>query len=572
VLLRWTAGHFSLYDTQGPGTLLADVSDPAVTGRQMDVAPDGSSVMSWTGTTVAAWQRNGTLLFNHTLSGTIQGTGGIWGVVILADRVLAVTSANSNTRLETVLLPSGTSSVSNPLEGTFDRWFLDGSHFSMVFGGATRIYDTTATQVDSTNNSYTVGWGDKIVQVSGASVQVFRLGALGTPIFQKTYNNAQSYVDPSVTAAAAAIIITGPTGYDGPYTLVRLDRPDVVEETYDLFAVLGNGAPWFDRTGHWVVELGHGAVYDSYNASSLANPYALSCGQTLLRGGSTGKAALVTAAGTILLDTSGGKLAVVGTIRKLAANAEFVGDGSKLALVSTGPSLQATSAPPVSEQALRTYDATTGSLLSKLDGVTDVGVSADGSKLFVRMGSSDEETDLSGTAIFTDQGHSTALRLSPTGKGVAAVDGPTGVQTPPATRIYLSGTYQGSIGASVAGWISEAQVIGNTYMFEPRVGIVWTGGAVFDLSGNVVKSVTLPVSQPPSIGPTNGYFTDQIFGLRLLPTGHVFFRSHNQIRDVVADTAVWTDGTGTPNPGDLVGAYDAYIANQHTVTFAAPTP
>ena len=146
-----------------------------------------------------------------------------------------------------------------------------------------------------------------------------------------------------------------------------------------------------------------------------------------------------------------------------------------------------------------------------------------------------------------------------TGNAVAAVDGVN------QTRIYVGGLYKTTLPGSAAGWYGEDRVVLNTYTLNPRLGWFWDGGAVYDLNGTNLKSVTLP-----TLSGDTSVSGDQIFGIRELPSNRAFFRSHNQIRDISTDTAIWSNGASPPNQGDLVKNYAIYLNNGHTVTFASP--
>jgi len=427
--------------------------------------------------------------------------------------------------VESVALPSGTSTLSPQFQGIFKSWFADGSHFLTSIGTTWWAYTSAGVQTDVimvTSDTQIHGQGSYFWTVgtgNAALLNVYAVGASASPAYSTNnttilgLQGTQLFVLPqdSTSLAMQVIDLSGNAPVATGYTLAARPR-----------SVAGNTG------GQWALGGDHGLILDG--TTIAGTPRYLGPGEARTVAGSSNRFAVATAAGKIMvyntLDNSSG-----GSINLLASKLAMSADGSVMVAQST------------TDGTLSVYAMPAGTLTHTWPAVKDFTLSASGTVLATidnTNGGMVAPTN-GGAAIWSGPTPGGAsfqpeLWLSPDGTQLAV---PSDPNSNAFTSIYNNGVFTTTIQGWGAGWLDNGRLLVNHYI----AGNGGAGGGSFPFSGATIVSQT---------GTQLG--TSPVTELRLFTPASadtVYAPAVNKILSLTDGTTVWS----SPNPFSITYYY-----------------
>jgi hypothetical protein len=462
--------------------------------------------------------------------------------------------------IETVAVPSGTSTISHPFNGFFRSWFIDGNRFLTSTANMWWVYSNATVQQSVMNlPSY--------LQLTGQGNWLWTPGlsiySIGNTTPVATYNMDGKFAVPVGTGIALLTYDSSPA-----ITLIDLSGASPADTTYNLpdqaYSPSAFGA---SSSSQWVVGTTGGVLLDG--ASVSTEPRYFGYGQIISIAGSSSNFAVATAIGKILLFGSAGNSQ--GTIGFLSGKLELSADGSVLAASAYLPSafqldmtLNLYSLP--SQSILHTWPYTYNN--SGTPYVWDYSLSGSGETVGQLLRgnaggeASREITPASGSPVlWSDTGTDGPLVLSPDGVNfaTASVEYP-GTYTQPTTTFWSNGVLENAAIAFPEGWIDNTHLLAANYSTGPHGYSLYSGSTIYDPAGNPLT--TLPASAFP-----------EIFNPSFTSNGLVYDPASNTLYSLSTGAAVWTGPTPAPPPdvaglGAVAGSNIVYL-NGHQV-FVAP--
>lgn len=286
------------------------------------LATDGSYVCAGSASALTVWSPGGTVIASRS--------GNYSTAVVFAapgQVQIAVGPAGANV-VETVAIPSGTSSVSPAFQGTFNSWFLDGQHFlSNTANTANTVwtYTNTGVQADITalpTVENLTGQGSWFWTYSYAKgqVDIYKVGASGSPT--ATYSpGIGTYVIPS--GLTLGILVAG----TGAGTVIDLSGS--TSATMNFTAPIFSTSAYAGISGsQWLVGNKWGVLVDG--TSIAGTPRYFGYGAAWSIAATSPQVAVATASGAILYFNAATN-AQEGSIKFSSSQLALSSDGSVLA-------------------------------------------------------------------------------------------------------------------------------------------------------------------------------------------------------------------------------------------------
>ena len=540
------------------GTLKATI--PASSWYQL--ASDGSYIATGSATALTVWTPNGQQQFSRAGDYHNASAFAAPGQV-----QLALGAAGQNV-IETVLVPSGTSSVSPAFSGTFYKWFTDGHRFFSNQGNTVWVYSNaglqqslvslptisqlggmgnwvwimtsvaTGTAIDYTLQIYTVG--------SSSPAKTFDLGSLDNVMSSGTTLGIWS----AGPARISIVDLSGNSPAKADFSIEPLVMPVAYAAT---------------STTQWIIGNTNGAILDGPSVSTHPRYFGYGQATSISAGGSS--VAIATASGqTVIYDLAKGTR--TGIIVFPAGKVAFSADGSTLAAAP----LDLPWAQYVSDRTLNFYSIPSLTLLNSIPGqccvnhvpyVADFTFSGSGTTVGELLLTSIPPSDPLNSSTYTlsDQisgptgSPATTLGangrvplLSPDGTlaAVASIDGSSNTQT---TNIFKNGQLVSAVDGMAVGWLDNNILLAQKFTLDKNNNLQLSSTTIDSAAGATVSTLSataLPILLlPATVAPTQQ--------LPQFPSSSTVYDANtNAIYSLIDGTVVW-QGPASHPPG-MVGA------------------
>lgn len=513
------------------------------------VASDGSYICGGTNKALTAWAISGSVI--ASVSGDYSKA-----LASCAPGVIRIASGPAGADvIQSVTLPSGSTSVSPQFQGTFNTWFTDGSAFITNAANTVWVYSNSGTQLDfaaltatCVQPQYFPGtlcegegpWFWTYQYTSAGTLDIYKVGnASAGPVATFTYPLEQP---PLVTSGPTIAVLDGAVVH-----LIDLSGTAPTDADYTVpVAPPGNYAA--TSASQWAVSNAYGTILDG--TSVRTTPRYLTYGTAWSIAGSTALAAVATASGkTLLFDTSTGKL--TGTLNSSNSQIALSADGTVMAARASGDR------GGTGDESVTTYSLPSGSVIhtwpytynsSPNPWPVDISLSSSGKLL--------------GQVIFSGNTHSlTYTRMVTPSAGGPTLwsdsvsgDNPFGFQAWPlpillsaddtllavssskdgnaGTNIYLNGTLSSAVAGWAVTWLPNDDLLVNTYS--------GTGSPVGYLGSTIYSPTGILQSSPPLPELGKGG-TVQAVG-----TDSVYDPGTNEIYSLTTGAATWSGPPSNP--------------------------
>jgi hypothetical protein len=497
------------------GQLLATI---AGTFSWFQLASDGSYVATGSSTALTAWSTRGPQVGQAIA--TVAGDYSTAAVFSAPGQIQVALGPSGQNVVQTISVPSGTSSVSPAFRGTFSSWFLDGASFFTNTGNVYWIYSSAGVQQEITQIAIQGGRGAWFWTYPGGSMSVYRVGtsttpALTTSTIESAYNPQIFSSGPTLGVLAddwnqlVVIDLSGATPVSGTYTLpAPMDYPS-------SFAAASASS--------WIVGDRYGVLFDG--ASLGGQPRFLTLGQVTSIAGGTAYVGVATASGEILYFDATTN-AMLGTIDFPSSQLAMSKDGKVMAAAAVASPLQN---PP--NTSVNVYSLPAGTLTNTFpfdSGVPVViSLSAAGSLLGMTPASTsgcDAEVIAvtGGTPVWCGAAAG-AVEISPDGTLVAAANG----ANIPTTTIYTNGAVTTAVNGAVVGWLDNTRLLANEFAEGTSLpgGPYYAGANIFSASGTNLGSAPIPQIQSFQVLTSDSIYSPNTNTIMSLTTGATLWAS-----------------------------------------------
>jgi len=295
------------------------------------VASDGSYVCGATSSAITAWSSSGSVIASRA------GDYSRAKVFCKAGAMLVAAGPAGATVIETLSLPTLTSSVGPDFQGVFNSWFIDGSAFLTNVGTTVWVYSDATAQLDFASLTTVASltgqgswyWTNDYTQAGVGTVTIYKIGSAGTAAATYTFPVRSVYATGSGTTLGIndysmgimhVIDLSGAAPTDTQYTM-----PSTEGESYAAVS-----------SAQWVAGNGYGVLVDG--ASLGGTPRCFNYGQAWSIAGGATRVAVATASGrTLIFDASSGNL--VQTLNSSSSQIALSSDGTVLAARASGDKL-----------------------------------------------------------------------------------------------------------------------------------------------------------------------------------------------------------------------------------------
>ena len=550
-LVDETAGGLEVR-ASSDGSVLAVIPTPIVWWK---LAIDGSYVCAGSATAMTVWSPRGSVI--------VSRAGDYSNAVAFAapGQVQIALGAAGVDIVETVTLPSGTSSLSSPFQGTFNSWFLDGQHFLSNTANTVWTYTNSGVQTDLTalstveNLAGQGNWFWTYTSDSTFLVNVYKVGASGSPT--ATYS-------PGILAN---IIASGSTLAIIPYgsatgTLVDLSGSKIAATAFNA-PVAYMQAYAATSASQWLVGNRHGVILDG--ASIASTPRYFGYGQAWSIAGSGPLVAVATASGAILYFNAATN-AQEGAINFSSSQIELSSDGSVLAAAANQNDAQYRD-----DRSINIYSLPSGSLIYSWP--YSYATFAQGGAMPLAITLSDSGNTLgtvlgtfsqfwtctrqvaaatggpviwSDTFTDTDPCDAAPIRISPDGTQVA-VSSLKSANT--GTHIYSNGTLVAAAPGWVVSWLDDTRILVNNYTTQCCTTLVYDGSVIDNSSGTELGVSPLPELQ----------------SLQVVSAGSVYDPTSNSIYSTTTGMAAWTSASSSTGVGAVAGSNVVFTSGSQVV-------
>jgi hypothetical protein len=521
------------------GHLLASI--PA-SGQWWKLAPDGSYITAGGFEGLSAWTPTGESLFSIT--------GNYYGAAVFAtpSAILVAMSPAGQNVVQTISVPSGTTSTGPSFNGTFNSWFTDGSGYTTTVGASVLIYSSSGTQ----QGAMTSVPASTVVGGEGNWVWTYPQSATGNgtlTIYPATGTNPVAAA--TFPASSAQVYLSGGTiglaSSNGDLSVIDLSGTTPTETDYPGYSGLYAAV----SASQWVVGASGDVLHSTPSAGGTRQTFGY--GQATSVAGGTGYFAISTASGTVLYFDSN-TLALLGKIGFTGEKIVLSADGTVLAAMGI-------SNPALSP--LSIYSLPSGNLLYAWpSGTSDISLSASGTVLAQDVlngstctqeassptgGSPSFSTTFNGASIDPPP----ALSLSPDGTLIATsqLGGPPSMNMQVGTNLWNNGTLVTAVSGLPAGWLDNSHVLINNYAYAAEAADAsYSGCSIYDSTGTAAGTCALKQA------------TSQI---QPLSSDLIYAPALNQILSVSTGAQTWASGDpldqGTG--GALAGANIVFVSD-----------
>ena len=498
------------------------------------LASDGSYITTGSTTGLTAWSTTGQTLLSlagdYSKAVAFSAPGQIQ---------VALGPAGMNV-IQTIAVPSGTSSVSPTFQGVFNSWFVDGARFLTNTGATVWTYSNAGVQQDITqvtsDDPFLVGQGNWFWTFgSGSTLDIYKVGASTSPAF----------TDPVFEPAAIPSGMTiGVLEEDSDqFTLIDLSGATPVSTNYTL-PIASFTAYAATSAGSWVVGNQYGVIFDG--ASLGGQSRYLTQGQVLSIAAGTAYFSVATASGEILyFDASSD--AMLGTINFASSQLSMSVDGTVLAAAGGASPLQN---PP--DTNVNVYSLPSATLINSFPFgpaiPVEISLSGAGTALAMTPSSTsgcDAEAIAvtGGTPIWcATTGTLDTVQISPDGTLVAASNGTARVGT--TTTIYTNGALTTAVNGWVVGWLDNTRLLAEQFGQENMVlNPVYEGTDIFSSSGTNLGPAQIPQIQSLQVVTSDSIYSPQTNTIMSLTTRATSWASADESCGAL-DTVCQEDNAG----------------------------
>jgi hypothetical protein len=461
--------------------------------------------------------------------------------------------------VETIAVPSGTSTLSAAFQGNFHGWFVNGERFLSRISDTVWVYTRDVTQLDlralpSTENL--TGQGDWFwVYRGGSDLDVYEVGASAAPAASYNFGVATPIVlsKDTVTAVPHGIGQISVVDLSGA-TPVRTDRAAPMPALTGYVAISGN---------RWLVSNRDGVVADIRDPANT--PMFFGYGAALSIATSAARAVVATASGKILVFDSDTRQ-LEREIDFFSSRARLSADGTVLVAAANDRHAQFQT-----DRSVNVYQLPAGTVLRTVpytyavDPVQfDISLSESGDVLGTMLYSFNgaiftidrkAEPTLGGAPIWSDSytgGNPTInldsgrpIRLSPDGTAIAVPDREAG-NFDTATQIALNGTLTTAAAGWAVGWIDDQRLLLNRYETPNHIGPPsFSGTAIVNRAGTVLASPALPEMKRIQRVTPSSVYSPELNAIHSLTDGAALWTSANPATGaggVTATHVVFTSG------------------------------
>lgn len=466
------------------------------------LASDGSYICGGTKTALTAWTPSGAMIASVSGDYSQALASCAPGVIRIADG-----PAGADV-IQSISVPSGSSSVSPSFQGTFNTWFGDGSAFITNAGNTVWVYSNSGAQLDLAALPTSAGlagegpwfWTYQYTPSGVGTLDIYKVGsAAAGPAATFTYPLAQ----PPLVSSGPTIAVSDGT------VLHQIDLAGATPTDTDYNIPVGKAADYAATSAsHWVVANGYGAILDGSSIS--ITPRYLDYGEAWSIAGSAPLAAVATASGTTLLfDTSTWSLE--GTLNSANSQIALSADGTIMAARAAGEEGGA------GDDSVTTYSLPSGSVIhtwpytydsSPNPWAVDISLSRSGALLgqVVYSGNSLSETytrmvtsSSGGSTLWSDS----VSRINPFLPGTwplpillsaddtliavsSSKDGNAG------TDIYLNDSLASAAAGWAVAWLPNDELLVNKYAGTGSNPPAYQGSALYSSTGTPLSSPPLP--------------------------------------------------------------------------------
>ena len=521
------------------GHLLAKIAAGGYAWRQL--ASDGTYLAAGNKTVLMVWSPSGQVLISKT--GEYSGAQ----VVAAPGQLLVAMGAAGQNVIETISVPTGTSSLSPTFQGQFASWFPDGTRFLTTQGNSVWTYSSAAVQQDVgqlANAAPTLrvnGTGNYVwtFDVSTGKLSVYPVGATSAPpVFTGTYDSKVGDYD-----FPAYPVVSGNTLAAFNFGSMQITAVDLsgVAPTSTSIPLPVTGATIYAAIpgGAWVVGTNQGVIVDGASLSS-SQPRFLSQGKAWSIVGGSKYFSVAIATGSIFTyDNSNNTL--VSTINFPAVGLAVSSSGAVLAALSSS-AVNVYSVPGGTATASYPYTGKGGSLA----------LSAAGDVLLAPLVNTSSCTHeainlVSGAALWCVPGY--WLALSPDGTSVSAVVAP---QDSPSTKIYQNGVLSSTVAAIGVGWFDNNRLLANHYGRHEDDPVYYFFAEVIDPEGHSLSGF-----KPPQTTSFDVVTSDSIYAL-----------NQNAIYSLTDGSKLWASGNPSAYGSAVSGSQVVFVSG--TVVLAQP--
>jgi hypothetical protein len=542
---------------------------------EMRAASDGSLIATLTVPTGLAWWRlasDGSYLCAGGPSGlTVWSPAGTVVVSRTGDYSSAIAFATpgavqvglgpaGTSVIETISVPSGSSSTGPGFQGQFNSWFQDGGQFLTNTGNTVWVYSAGGTQEDIKvlpTIAHLTGQGGWFWTYDDAStLAVYKVGASATPAGTFSVGSLASPIPSGMTIGALDEALVG-----SPLTVIGVVH--LIDLSGASPAMVDHITPAYDNTAYaaasssqWLVGNADGTVLDGSSLGSTLRYFGF--GQALSIAGSAQRVAVSTAIGKILFfNVATG--ALEGTVDSPSSPGY---PGSQIALSADGSVLVAGSTGETG--AVQVYSLPSGTLTYSWPPAT-----------FLSFGLSESRTALAqilqscvggscaatrqvtaptgGAVIWSDTNNANTvqpIRLSPDGSLIAVSLSPIGTVT---TDIYRNGTLVTATPGWAVSWLDNTHLLvqnsGGTTGAGPVPG--YTSSVIVDQSGVTTSTPAPHDFEDPFqvVGPDSIYVLQQ-----------------NSIFSVSTGETTWSTATPSSGVGAVAGSYVVFVSGNQVIS------
>lgn len=421
--------------------------------------------------------------------------------------------------IETIAVPSGTSTTSAPFSGTFYDWFSDGDHFFTDAPGLKRIYTAAGVLADTIAPPSDAqvfgsrGWYWTYHQyTSPPDVAFYAIGGGGVA------KTTATLASPKMFSAPGAVgFLTHDGAGHASIEMFDLGATAVIHtSTPPPLSIAGDARLAVDTAALWVVSNDSGAVRARGVVSDPTRSVPLSCGTVRgLAGAETGRVALTTSVGTTLVYDVAAGAKLVAALDVSADHVAITSDGAKLATRG------------YHDEAIRLIDVATGKEIHTWPAAypvfADFALARGGSAIgrIVSSGTtySRQITDATGaTVLFNDAPAAVPWFLapmpSPNGSMFAVPVGSSPGTA--ATRLYSAAGLVNGVNGLVVGWVGDGHLLVNEYTQSPGppYSETFKQTMVYDAAGNSLGALAIGIRDPLRFAPatsTSFYYDGDVY-------------------------------------------------------------
>lgn len=497
------------------------------------LASDGSYIVLGSATALSVFSPTGQSLYSAA------GNYAAAKVFAAPGQVLIALGPAGASVIQTVTIPGGVSTTSPAFSGTFNEWFSDGSHFQTTVGTSVYTYTSASVKVDLTSLAAVQGLGGEgnyFWASTSSGFAFFAVGASSTPVLLVTAGG-------SLVVSGTTVALGGPS--NGQVTIVDLSGSSPTAQTYTLPTPVAGGFPLVavESPTDWYIGAANGIIFDG--TSIATTPKYFDYGAPLSIAGGGGVAAVATNLGIVVTNVQSNATEV--TIPIVSSNVQLSADGTVLAASTTN--------------ALNVYSLPAGTLINSFPGGGLFTLAPTGTLIahFTAMGQ--VVTAVTGGAALWSESFTTPIVFSPDGTLIAASEGsPNPVnstqQAALGTNIYKNYTLTAAVPGWAVGWVSNSELLTNTYEYSPQDSPygLYTAATLYSDTGTKISSPSLP----------------QLLGLVPVSSTQIYSPVFNSIYDSSSGSLVF--GTSLFATPSKLGGLDSLSVNTDFVTGAFASP